>query len=63
MKYLYAPGCAFMSYKPHLADKLKEIIESRYGQGHSYGDSKIPFIFLYCCPIKLEKVKNIWLDR
>lgn len=32
MKYLYAPGCALMSYKPHLADKLKEIIESRYGK-------------------------------
>ena len=27
MKYLYAPGCALMSYKPHIADKLKEIIE------------------------------------
>lgn len=32
MKYLYVPGCALMSYKPHLAEKLKELIESRYGE-------------------------------
>ena len=31
MKYLYAPGCALMSYKPHLADKLKKVITSYYG--------------------------------
>lgn len=32
MSYLYVPGCALMSYKPHLAEKLKEIIESKYGK-------------------------------
>lgn len=32
MKYIYAPGCALMSYKPHLADKLKEIADQKYGQ-------------------------------
>ena len=31
MKYLYAPGCALMSYKPHLADLLKEVITAHYG--------------------------------
>ena len=28
---MYAPGCALMCYKPHLAEKLKEIVESLYG--------------------------------
>lgn len=32
MKYIYAPGCALMSYKPHLADKLKALAVSRYGE-------------------------------
>ena len=31
MRYIYAPGCALMSYKPHLAEKLKEEAERRYG--------------------------------
>lgn len=31
MQYIYAPGCALMSYKPHLAEKLKEIIVRLYG--------------------------------
>lgn len=31
MKYLYAPGCALMTYKPHLAEKLKELVEEQYG--------------------------------
>lgn len=31
MKYLFAPGCALMAYKPHLADKLKVLIEEVYG--------------------------------
>ena len=32
MKYLYAPGCALMAYKPHLADKLKEVVTNLYGE-------------------------------
>ena len=32
MKYLYAPGCALMIYKPHLAEKLKTVIEEQYGK-------------------------------
>lgn len=32
MKYLFAPGCALMSYKPHLADKLKKLIIDKYGE-------------------------------
>lgn len=32
MKYIYAPGCALMTYKPHLAEKLKSVIEKKYGQ-------------------------------
>ena len=32
MQYIYAPGCALMSYKPHLAEKLKEIITKEYGE-------------------------------
>lgn len=32
MKYLYAPGCALMIYKPHLAEKLKTVIEEHYGK-------------------------------
>lgn len=31
MKYIYAPGCALMSYKPHLADRLKEYVTAIYG--------------------------------
>ncbi len=31
MRYVYAPGCALMSYKPHLADKLKVWAEQRFG--------------------------------
>lgn len=32
MKYLYAPGCALVSYKPHLAEKLKEYVVKKYGE-------------------------------
>ena len=32
MKYLYAPGCALMCYKPALSDLLKNTIQSRYGE-------------------------------
>ena len=31
MKYIYAPGCALMIHKPHLAEKLKAVIEEMYG--------------------------------
>lgn len=31
MKYLYAPGCALMAYKPQLADRLKEVVTTLYG--------------------------------
>ena len=31
MKYLYAPGCALMAYKPHLAERLKEVATKFYG--------------------------------
>ena len=31
MQYIYAPGCALLSYKPHLAEKLKEFIVRRLG--------------------------------
>lgn len=31
MEYLFAPGCALMAYKPHLAEKLKEVIVGIYG--------------------------------
>ena len=31
MKYIYAPGCALVSYKPHLSDKLKEFVVSQFG--------------------------------
>lgn len=31
MKYVFAPGCALMSYKPHLAERLKEWTVARYG--------------------------------
>lgn len=31
MKYIYAPGCALMSYKPQLAEKLKAVVEKKYG--------------------------------
>lgn len=31
MKYIYAPGCALVCYKPHLADRLKEVVEAHYG--------------------------------
>lgn len=32
VKYVYAPGCALMSYKPQLAEKLKEFVKNRYGE-------------------------------
>lgn len=32
MNYVYAPGCALMAYKPHLADKLKNIVTRKYGE-------------------------------
>ena len=31
MSYIYAPGCALLSYKPELAEKLKTVITSIYG--------------------------------
>ena len=31
MNYLYAPGCALVTYKPELADQLKTYIETLYG--------------------------------
>ena len=31
MEYVYAPGCALVLYKPHLAEKLKLYIEEEYG--------------------------------
>lgn len=31
MQYIYAPGCALMSYKPLLAKRLKDVIEKKYG--------------------------------
>ena len=31
MKYVYAPVCALMAYKPELADKLKTMVEAIYG--------------------------------
>ena len=30
MNYIYAPGCALLSYKPQLAERLKEEIEKTY---------------------------------
>lgn len=32
MSYVYAPGCALMVYKPHLAERLKEVAERKYGK-------------------------------
>lgn len=32
MKYLYAPGCALMCYKPALSEKLKQVVTERYGE-------------------------------
>ena len=32
MKYIYAPGCALVVYKPHLAERLKEVVEAHYSQ-------------------------------
>ena len=32
MKYIYAPGCALLIYKPRLAEKLKEYVEEVYGK-------------------------------
>lgn len=32
MKYIYAPGCALMIYKPHLADRLREFVEAEFGK-------------------------------
>ena len=31
MKYIYAPGCALMTYKPHIAERLKVYVERKYG--------------------------------
>lgn len=31
MQYIYAPGCALMSYKPHLAERLQEFVQKKYG--------------------------------
>ncbi len=31
MKYLYAPGCALMSYKPHQAEMLKKYVTDKFG--------------------------------
>lgn len=31
MKYIYAPGCALMAYKPHLAERLKAFAVKKYG--------------------------------
>lgn len=31
-KYLYAPGCALMIYKPHLANTLKKVAEEMFGK-------------------------------
>ncbi len=30
-KYIFAPGCALILYKPHLADKLHKFLNSKYG--------------------------------
>lgn len=30
-RYIYAPGCALMAYKPHLGQRLKEAAEQIYG--------------------------------
>lgn len=32
MNNLYVPGCALMSYKPHLADRLSNYLELQYGK-------------------------------
>lgn len=32
MNYIYAPGCALLCYKPHLADKLKSVVMQMYGE-------------------------------
>lgn len=31
MRYLYVPGCALMSYKPQLAERVKETVAAMYG--------------------------------
>ena len=31
-RYVYAPGCALMSYKPYLAEWLKRYVEVQYGK-------------------------------
>ena len=31
MKYLFAPGCALVLYKPHLVEKLQTFLDSHYG--------------------------------
>lgn len=31
MKYLFAPGCALLLYKPHLIEKLHEFLNVQYG--------------------------------
>ncbi len=45
-KYLFAPGCALMVYKPHLAIKLKELAEIYFGKIDMY----------YTCCMDKEKV-------
>ena len=32
MKYLYAPGCVLMCYKPTLSDRLKNTVNNYYGE-------------------------------
>lgn len=31
MKYLYAPGCALILYKPHLVEKIQQFLNIHYG--------------------------------
>lgn len=35
MNNLYVPGCALMSYKPHLADRLMNFLSSQYEDYHT----------------------------
>jgi len=53
MKTMFAPGCALMLYKPHVAEKLHEILNKQFGPVE---------MFLTCCkhdPDLTEKVKII----
>lgn len=36
MNNLYVPGCVLMSYKPYLADKLIQFLETRYSRPESF---------------------------